>query len=74
MKPKSGLYSLMSSAANEPAATAMPVSAARTRIASARRTRSRPVGASSTRPAAPAPITFSRKSVPIVGTAEKYAS
>jgi hypothetical protein len=74
MNPNSGVYSLTSSAANDPAAIPIAPRAAPTRIRSPKPRPNRRTGAASTTPTTPDPMKLSRNSVPIVGTYEKYAS
>jgi hypothetical protein len=65
MKPKSGVYSLMSKLTSDPAAMLIAPSAAATRIASPAFRPSRRTGAISVTPTTPDPMKLSRKSVPI---------
>ncbi len=71
MKPKSGVYSLISRLTSVPSAIPIAPSAASARIRSPSRWPSSRTGANSTTPTTPAPMKLSRKSVPIVGTTEK---
>lgn len=69
MKPNSPLLSLMNSAASEPPAIPMPLSASTVKSRGATRPAKRRSGANSASPTTSADTKFNRNSVPIVGTA-----
>ena len=71
MKPKSGVYSLISRLTSDPERDADRASAASDEDQVAEAPAERRTGANSTTPTTPAPMKLSRKSVPIVGTTEK---